>query len=67
MFLNVLKIYQKKEFSLNDVYKFRDYLSELHPENKHVEAKIRQQLQMLRNNHIIKFISRGNYQLITDN
>ena len=54
----------ENEFTLNDIYKFRDYLSELHPENKHVEAKIRQQLQILRDNHIIKFTSRGKYQLI---
>lgn len=54
----------ENEFNLKDVYKFRNYLSELHPENKHVEAKIRQQLQILRDNQIIKFISRGNYQLI---
>src|SRR3989338_8062663 len=52
------------KFTLKDVYKFKDYLEELHPENKRVEAKIRQQLQILRDNHILKFVSRGNYRLV---
>ena len=49
------------EFTLDDVYKFENYLSELHPENNHVKPKIRQQLQVLRDAGIIEFIGRGRY------
>ncbi len=62
--LKCIEDLSENEFNLNDVYKFRNYLYKIHPENKHIEAKIRQQLQILRDNHIVKFISRGNYQLI---
>ncbi len=53
-----------KEFTLNEVYGFKDYLRELHPDNRHVEAKIRQQLQVLRDNGIVRFVSSGKYQLL---
>ena len=53
----------KREFTLSDVYVFEAELSALHPENKHVKDKIRQQLQILRNKNYLKFTGRGNYQL----
>lgn len=53
----------KKEFTLQEIYKFKDYLGELYPNNKHVLDKIRQQLQILRDNNIITFISPGKYKL----
>jgi len=55
---------KKEEFTLQDIYKSKDYLKELYPNNKHVNDKIRQQLQILRDNNILKFTSRGNYRLI---
>ncbi|MBI5393208.1 restriction endonuclease [Candidatus Woesearchaeota archaeon] len=55
---------EKEEFTLQDIYKNKDYLNELYPNNKHVTDKIRQQLQILRNNHILQFTSRGNYKII---
>lgn len=54
----------KKEFTLQEVYKFKNYLGELYPNNKHILDKIRQQLQILRDNKIIEFTTRGNYYLI---
>ena len=54
----------KCEFTLNDVYKFESELSILHPDNKHIKDKIRQQLQVLRNNGYLNFISLGYYRLI---
>ena len=39
----------KKEFTLDEIYNFENELSLLHPENKHIKDKIRQQLQFLRN------------------
>jgi len=54
----------KKEFTLNDMYSFENDLNKLHPENKHIKDKIRQQLQVLRDKGYLEFTSRGNYQLI---
>lgn len=54
----------KKEFMLNEVYAFKNELSQLHPENKHIKDKIRQQLQFLRDKGYLDFISRGYYRLV---
>lgn len=54
----------KKEFVLQEIYKCKGYLSELHPNNKHVKDKIRQQLQVLRDNKLLEFISPGEYRLL---
>ena len=54
----------KQDFALADLYTFKDRLKELHPDNHHVDDKIRQQLQLLRDNGILKFNNRGNYSLI---
>lgn len=54
----------KPEFTLDDVYRFESELSTLHPENHHIKDKIRQQLQVLRDNHYLTFVSRGVYRLI---
>lgn len=53
----------KREFTLDDVYAFENELSILHPENKHIKDKIRQQLQFLRNKGYLDFVSRGYYRL----
>ncbi len=36
-------------------------LRELHPKNRHIRPKIRQQLQILRDNDTLRFIARGRY------
>jgi len=51
-------------FTLTDVYKFEDYLANLHPMNKHIRPKIRQQLQVLRDNGIVEFRGKGIYRVI---
>jgi type II restriction enzyme len=53
----------KKEFRLNDMYTFENELSRLHPENRHIKDKIRQQLQFLRDKNYLDFVSRGHYRL----
>jgi type II restriction enzyme len=53
----------KKEFTLDEVYAFENDLSQLHPENKHIKDKIRQQLQFLRDKGYLEFINRGSYRL----
>lgn len=53
----------KQEFFLDEVYVFDQSLAALYPENKHVKDKIRQQLQILRDNDYLEFIGRGRYRL----
>jgi type II restriction enzyme len=64
--LDVLKVIHslgKKEFSLHDVYEFENELSRLHPTNRHIQPKIRQQLQVLRDMGFLRFLARGSYRL----
>jgi type II restriction enzyme len=53
----------KKEFALNDIYQFEKYLKSKYPQNNNIKAKIRQQLQFLRDKEYLKFESRGKYKL----
>ncbi len=53
----------KKEFKLDEIYAFENVLGELHPENKHIKDKIRQQLQFLRDRGYLHFKSRGYYSI----
>ena len=53
----------KQEFTLNDIYLFEKYLHIKYPQNNNIQAKIRQQLQILRDKGYLKFISRGKYKL----
>jgi type II restriction enzyme len=56
---------KKREFTLDEVYDFEGYLQSKHPLNNNVKAKIRQQLQFLRDRSIIEFIGRGRYRMKT--
>jgi type II restriction enzyme len=44
------------------VYAYDEQLQKLHPENKHIRPKIRQQLQILRDRGILEFKGQGKYQ-----
>lgn len=50
---------KKQEFSLEDVYRFEGHLQAKHPLNNNVQAKIRQQLQFLRDKGVVRFLGRG--------
>lgn len=53
------------EFSLQDFYRaFGGRLGALHPENRNVQAKIRQQLQVLRDNQVLQFLTGGRYRVL---
>jgi type II restriction enzyme len=52
-----------REFTLAEVYAFEERLATLHPRNRHIRPKIRQQLQVLRDKGIIDFLGRGKYQI----
>lgn len=60
--MNVLARIEKQVFNLKDVYAYVPYLKSLHPNNNNIEAKIRQQLQILRDNRIIEFLGKGVYK-----
>ncbi|MBU4579434.1 restriction endonuclease [Patescibacteria group bacterium] len=54
---------EKNEFTINEMYSFKNLLSRKHPNNKHVEDKIRQQLQFLRDKGYLEFKGSGKYKL----
>ena len=63
--LDVMRCIEKvgrREFALGDVYSFEKELGRLHPDNRHIKDKIRQQLQILRDRGYLKFVSRGYYR-----
>ncbi len=49
-------------FTLEQMYSFVDFFKMKHPSNKNIEAKIRQQLQFLRDKGVIEFVGRGVYR-----
>ncbi|WP_419771378.1 MAG: DpnI domain-containing protein [Candidatus Marinarcus sp.] len=64
--LDIIKCIEKidkKDFSLNEIYQFEKYLKLKHPQNNNIPAKIRQQLQILRDRDYLSFTNRGKYKL----
>ncbi len=60
---NCLLSIEKDIFDLNEVYKFNKQLFRLHPENRNIKPKIRQQLQLIRDIGLLEFTSeRGIYR-----
>ena len=62
--LRLLKQMGKVSFSLSDAYSFTAELAALHPKNRNVKPKIRQQLQVLRDLGFVRFVGRGEYELV---
>lgn len=63
--LNCVNAIPNTEFSLQDMYAFVEKLQEKHLDNHNVEAKIRQQLQLLRDKGFIEFTTRGHYRKLS--
>jgi len=61
--LNVVRSIGRDEFQLADVYARENALAELHPGNRHIRDKIRQQLQILRDLSLLEFLGAGSYHL----
>jgi type II restriction enzyme len=53
----------QSEFTLADVYAQAPRLEKLYPENRNVRPKIRQQLQVLRDQGYLEFLGDGRYRL----
>ncbi len=62
--LNCVNDIQKTEFTLSDVYAYVEVLQKKHINNNNVEAKIRQQLQFLRDKGFIEFLGKGCYRKV---
>jgi type II restriction enzyme len=61
--LNAIRRLGKTEFSTADAYAFTRELEKLHPDNRHVRDKIRQQLQVLRDAGLLVHVEHGLWRL----
>ena len=61
--LNAVRSPGKVEFSNDDAYSLVTHLEKLHPDNRHVRDKIRQQLQVLREAGLLLPVERGVWRL----
>ncbi|RPI66476.1 MAG: restriction endonuclease, partial [Ignavibacteriales bacterium] len=59
---NCLLDIPKDFFTLGELNKFVPRLKKIFPHNYNIEAKIRQQLQNLRDIGLVQFLGKGNYQ-----
>lgn len=63
--LNCVNNIESDEFYLHEIYEYIETLQAKHINNHNVEAKIRQQLQLLRDKGFIEFLGRGHYKKIS--
>jgi len=61
--LNAVRGLGMTDFTLSEVYALESSLGQIHPNNRHVRDKIRQQLQVLRDLGLLLFVGRGHYRL----
>lgn len=61
--LFVIRSLEKREFTVDDVHSAKHLFERLHPANRHIRAKIRQQLQVLRDLGFLRFLGNGRYRL----
>jgi len=61
--LNIVRRLGKPEFTNEEVYAFTRELEQLHPDNRYVRDKIRQQLQVLRDTGFLTHVSRSEWKL----
>lgn len=60
--LNCVNKMPENIFTIEQMYSFEEELKAKHPQNKHIKEKIRQQLQLLRDKNIIRFVVKGVYE-----
>jgi type II restriction enzyme len=61
--LNGVRSLGKQEFTNGDAYTLAEQLEKLHPDNRHVRDKIRQQLQVLRDVGLLIHVEHGLWRL----
>jgi hypothetical protein len=59
---SVVNSLNKQKFQLSEITVYHDFFKQKYPKNNNIEAKIRQQLQALRNIGLLKFIGHGVYE-----
>jgi type II restriction enzyme len=62
--LSVLRTLQRSEFSLAEIYNREHLFSSVYPDNRNIRAKVRQQLQVLRDLGYLEFCGAGTYRLM---
>jgi len=61
--IQLITLGRNELFTLEDIYIAEPILQRLYPENKHIKAKIRQQLQVLRDHKYLEFVNNnGTYR-----
>ncbi|MCD7928652.1 MAG: restriction endonuclease [Clostridiales bacterium] len=60
--LNCVNSIESNVFTLKMVYQFEEELAAKHPNNHNIRAKLRQQLQQLRDRGVIAFLGNGYYR-----
>jgi hypothetical protein len=64
--LTAIRLLNRIEFSNKDLYELVPRLRKLHPGNSHIQQKIRQQLQVLRDSGKLIHISSGRWRIPWD-
>jgi type II restriction enzyme len=62
--LRIIRRLNQQEFSLSEVYAKENSFAALYPENNNIHAKVRQQLQVLRDLGYLEFCGQGFYRLL---
>lgn len=62
--LGIIRNLGRPRFSLIDLYNREDQFAAIYPGNRHIRAKIRQQLQVLRDLGVLSFEGGGEYLLV---
>ncbi|HLS70918.1 MAG TPA: hypothetical protein VK027_04580 [Chitinophagaceae bacterium] len=60
--LKCIQLIKNQKFTLKEMNNFEFYLKEKYPNNNNITAKIRQQLQDLRDLGLIEFLGNGEYK-----
>lgn len=62
--LNIINSFKNDEFTVQDVYQYRSLLAKIHQNNHHIDNKIRQQLQFLRQKGFLQSEQEGHYKRV---
>lgn len=62
--LSTIRSLAKREFRLSELYEREQSFARMYPGNRHIRAKIRQQLQVLRDLGVLCFVGTGRYHLL---
>jgi type II restriction enzyme len=63
--LTAISQFENRPFELSEVYGFEAHFAQLHPRNTRIREKIRQQLQVLRDLNLVRFLERGKYVMVS--